>query len=153
MNLGNFVIICDRENIFGNKHFTSCRHSELYQPSSRINPHWQILAILLNEEWFAIPHPKIHWERQTWPVWYPIGQCGIQLARFLNLTGPERYTGHCFKRTGGSQLAEHGATELQIQTSLGWFLLFKSNCQKIDITIKLKTVIQDTNQSRHRRYT
>jgi hypothetical protein len=60
-----------------------------------------------------------------------LAQCGIQMARFLNLTGPERYTGHCFKRTGGSQLAEHGATELQIQTSLGWFLLFKSNLSKI----------------------
>ena len=50
---------------------------------------------------------------------HPLARCGIQIATFLQLENPNSYTGHCFKRTGGTLMAEGNATPFQIQNRMG----------------------------------
>ena len=45
-------------------------------------------------------------------------QYGKKIAELLNLTDPEKYTSHCFRRSAASQLAEEGATETEIRKQL-----------------------------------
>lgn len=43
-----------------------------------------------------------------------------EIASFLGLVNPEKYTGHCWRRTGGTILADQGASVLDLQRAGGW---------------------------------
>jgi hypothetical protein len=43
-----------------------------------------------------------------------------EIATFLAIEKPERYTGHCWGRTGGTILADQGALVLDLQRAGGW---------------------------------
>jgi site-specific recombinase XerD len=43
-----------------------------------------------------------------------------EVARFLNLSAPESYTAHSFRRTNATLIANAGASPHQVTTSLGW---------------------------------
>ena len=49
-----------------------------------------------------------------------IGDYGKQIAGYLGLDEPSRYTSHCWRRSGASALAEHGANEQELQTAGNW---------------------------------
>jgi len=66
-------------------------------------------------------------------VFYKNGKCGQQpigknmfgqfpqkIARFLNLPNPHLYTGHCFRRTSASILADSGVNIEQLKRHGGW---------------------------------
>lgn len=48
------------------------------------------------------------------------GLCPLQIARFLKLDNPEKYTGHAFRRTSATIMANSGMTIDQIQRQVGW---------------------------------
>ena len=47
-------------------------------------------------------------------------QYGKRIAELRNLTDPEKYTSHCFRRSAASQLAEEGATATESRTAGNW---------------------------------
>ena len=49
-----------------------------------------------------------------------IGDYGKQIAGFLGLEEPNRFTSHCWRRSGASSLAEHGANEQELQSAGNW---------------------------------
>lgn len=66
-------------------------------------------------------------------VFYKNGKCTKQavgintfgslpknIASFLNLSSPEQYTGHCFRRSSASLLADNGADILTVKRHGGW---------------------------------
>jgi integrase len=44
----------------------------------------------------------------------------LQIARYLELDDPEKYTGHAFRRTSATIMANSGMTIDQIQRQVGW---------------------------------
>jgi len=48
------------------------------------------------------------------------GSCPLQIARYLKLDDPEKYTGHAFRRTSATIMANSGMTIDQIQRQVGW---------------------------------
>lgn len=42
------------------------------------------------------------------------------IATYLNLPDPKGYTGHCYRRTGATILADEGADTLQLKRAGGW---------------------------------
>jgi integrase len=48
------------------------------------------------------------------------GSCPLQIARYLELDDPEKYTGHAFRRTSATIMANSGMTIDQIQRQVGW---------------------------------
>lgn len=58
-------------------------------------------------------------------TWCPIGintiaQVPRVIAEFLELPNPEQYTGHCFRRSSASQLANSGGDLITIKKHGGW---------------------------------
>jgi Phage integrase family len=66
-------------------------------------------------------------------LFYKAGKCSIQpvgihtlgkipqeIAKFLNLQNPESFTGHCFRRSSASMLADAGADILTLKRHGGW---------------------------------
>lgn len=49
-----------------------------------------------------------------------IGEVPKIIAKFLNLANPEKYTGHCFRRSSASHLANKGEDLLTIKKFAGW---------------------------------
>lgn len=49
-----------------------------------------------------------------------IGQVPKIVATFLKLANPEQYTGHCFRRSSASHLAERGGDLITIKQHGGW---------------------------------
>ena len=49
-----------------------------------------------------------------------LAKAGIRIATRLGLQNPELYTGHCWRRTGATILAEAGATEQMIMAYGSW---------------------------------
>lgn len=49
-----------------------------------------------------------------------IGHIPTKIATFLELEEPHLYTGHCFRRSSASILAETGATTREVQDHGGW---------------------------------
>lgn len=49
-----------------------------------------------------------------------IGEVPKNIATFLKLPHPEQYTGHCFRRSSASQLADQGGDLLTIKKHGGW---------------------------------
>ncbi len=49
-----------------------------------------------------------------------IGDTGKHIAKFLGLKDPERYTGHCFRRTAATLAAEKQASVFEMQNHFGW---------------------------------
>ena len=45
---------------------------------------------------------------------------GVDMATFLELPHPQKYTGHCFRRSAATQLAATGASEQQMKDKFGW---------------------------------
>jgi len=43
-----------------------------------------------------------------------------RIAEFLGLEDADKFTGHCFRRTGATLLARNGASVMQLQTAGGW---------------------------------
>jgi hypothetical protein len=52
---------------------------------------------------------------------HKLAQCGQLIAQYLELENPQLYTGHCFKRSGGTIMAEGNATPFQIQNRMGMY--------------------------------
>ena len=55
----------------------------------------------------------------------PIGKnklykVGEEIAMFLGLEDAERYTGHTFRRAAAQQMADQGATTMELRTTFGW---------------------------------
>lgn len=48
------------------------------------------------------------------------GACPMQIARYLKLDDCEKYTGHAFRRTSATIMANSGMTIDQIQRQVGW---------------------------------
>lgn len=48
---------------------------------------------------------------------------GISIAEILNLPNPEKFTGHCFRRTSSTLMADGGATSVDLKR-YAWLLLF-----------------------------
>ena len=46
--------------------------------------------------------------------------CPKFVASYLELEQPERYTGHSFRRTAATVLAENGATEQNMKLKFDW---------------------------------
>lgn len=51
---------------------------------------------------------------------HSIGKVPSQIASYLGLPTPERYTGHCFRRTSATLLSESGATMQMIKQAGRW---------------------------------
>ncbi|KAL1514369.1 hypothetical protein ABEB36_003637 [Hypothenemus hampei] len=49
-----------------------------------------------------------------------IGEVPKNIAKFLKLPNPEKYTGHCFRRSSASNLANKGGDLLTIKKFAGW---------------------------------
>ena len=49
-----------------------------------------------------------------------IGKVPSQIAKYLNLSDPHEYTGHCFRRSSATLLANKGADFLSIKRHGGW---------------------------------
>lgn len=49
-----------------------------------------------------------------------IGSCPKKIAQFLNLANPNLYTGHCFRRSSASILADSGVDITVLQRHGGW---------------------------------
>lgn len=49
-----------------------------------------------------------------------IGGLPRQIAAFLGLKDPEQYTGHCFRRTSATLLADSGADLITLKRHGGW---------------------------------
>ena len=49
-----------------------------------------------------------------------LSSIGKDVAGVLKLDNPERYTGHCFRRTAATMAADGGATTQQMQKAFGW---------------------------------
>ena len=49
-----------------------------------------------------------------------IADYGKQIAGHLGLEEPNRFTSHCWRRSGASSLAEHGANEQELQSAGNW---------------------------------
>ena len=49
-----------------------------------------------------------------------IGHVGIDVATYLKLDNPARYTGHCFRRTAATLAADNDATTSELQRHFGW---------------------------------
>ena len=45
---------------------------------------------------------------------------GKDVAKFLHLAEPNRYTGHCFRRTSATELANSGATVMEMKQKFHW---------------------------------
>lgn len=51
---------------------------------------------------------------------HTIGSVPQKIAKFLNLENPERYTGHSFRRSSATMLAENGGDLLSLKELGGW---------------------------------
>jgi lambda repressor-like predicted transcriptional regulator len=49
-----------------------------------------------------------------------MGKISKEIASFLRLPNPELYTGHCFRRSSATHLANHGGSLLTIKRHGGW---------------------------------
>uniref|UniRef100_A0A1Y1L726 Tyr recombinase domain-containing protein n=1 Tax=Photinus pyralis TaxID=7054 RepID=A0A1Y1L726_PHOPY len=49
-----------------------------------------------------------------------IGKVPSQIAKYLNLQDPQEYTGHCFRRSSATLLANKGADFLSVKRHGGW---------------------------------
>jgi integrase len=49
-----------------------------------------------------------------------LAQIGKNTAQFLGLQDPDKYTGHCFRRSTATQAANGGASCKQLQHHMGW---------------------------------
>lgn len=49
-----------------------------------------------------------------------IGEVPKNIAKFLKLSTPEKFTGHCFRRSSASHLANKGGDLLTIKKFAGW---------------------------------
>ena len=49
-----------------------------------------------------------------------ISKFGIEAATFLGLSNPESYTGHCWRRTSATAMADAGASIEQLKTAGRW---------------------------------
>lgn len=49
-----------------------------------------------------------------------IGAMPKEIASFLNLSNPEKYTGHCFRRSSATLLANSGADLIELKRHGGW---------------------------------
>jgi integrase len=49
-----------------------------------------------------------------------MGKISKEIASFLQLPNPELYTGHCFRRSSATHLANHGGSLLTIKRHGGW---------------------------------
>ena len=45
---------------------------------------------------------------------------GVEIASFLGLEDSDRYTGHTFRRAAAQQMADQGATTMELRTTFGW---------------------------------
>jgi len=45
---------------------------------------------------------------------------GMEIAKLLKLPNPESFTGHCFRRTSATSMADNGATVTELQRKFGW---------------------------------
>ena len=63
--------------------------------------------------------PKLTFVNQAMGKNY-LSNIGKDVALVLNLEEPERYTGHCFRRTAATMAADGGATTQQLQKAFGW---------------------------------
>ena len=48
------------------------------------------------------------------------GRIGREIATKLNLSNPEGFTGHCFRRSAATEAANNGATTTDLKTGMGW---------------------------------
>lgn len=49
-----------------------------------------------------------------------LAKFGIDIARFLKLDSPERFTSHTFRRSAATIAADNNATGIQLQSHFGW---------------------------------
>jgi len=50
----------------------------------------------------------------------PLSETGKRIARWLQLPNPERYTGHCFRRSSATAAADAGASLVRLKRIGGW---------------------------------
>ena len=81
-----------------------------------------------------------------------ISNVGKDIASFLGLDFPERYTGHCFRRTSATQMANEGATVMEMRQTFGWEndkmpnVYVANSTSKMKKTAKMLTGV-DVNQN------
>ena len=56
-----------------------------------------------------------------------LGNITKEVAQKLNLPNPERYTGHCLRRSAATEAASRGATSVNMKTHFGWVQVNDSN--------------------------
>ena len=49
-----------------------------------------------------------------------LGKIGKNIASELGLPNPQKYTGHCFRRSAATAAANQGATTVDLKTTFGW---------------------------------
>ena len=59
------------------------------------------------------------------------GEWGKEMAEFLGKDDPKMYTSHCWRRSGATNLANNGATELQLKRAGQWSSI-SSACAYLD---------------------
>ena len=59
------------------------------------------------------------------------GEWGKEMAEFLEKDDPKLYTSHCWRRSGATNLANNGATELQLKRAGQWSSI-SSACAYLD---------------------
>lgn len=113
-DLGNVLVVSvpDTKTKITRK-FTITEHLELYRKYAALRPQ------NYQEDRFFIKYQGGKCTRQVVGI-NKFGKLPSEIAKFLKLPHPEKYTGHCFRRSSASLLVETGADLLMLKQHGGW---------------------------------
>lgn len=79
------------------------------------------------------------------------GKCPYQVAHFLNLENAARYTGHSFRRTSATIMANSGMTIDEMKRQVGWkssavaaSYIEDSTTNKVEVSRRIATLVNES---------